>query len=155
MLMQILDDMIAGIIDRLRGHGRRRIYESSSAWYACTGDTTETWEVGPCQSAQEAEAEIRQMYDPAEPRKPTVALCTIDSVRVSDYVDEALVDWLSDWIWDDNRPADEPVMRLTDHQRTDLIRGLKYAVDAWQERHQIVVAGCRFSRVEQAREVEI
>lgn len=154
MLMQIIDDMIAGIIDRLRGHDRTRIYESTSAWYACT-DPTDTWEVGPCRTAEEAEAEIRLISDPVEPRKPTVALCTTDAVRVSDYVDEALIDWLSDSIWDDHSHDGEPVMVITDDQRADLIRMLKYAVDAWQERHQIVVAGCRFSRVEQAREVAL
>lgn len=146
--------MIRNIIDRLRGRDRKRIYQRTSAWYACT-DPTDTWEVGPCQTAEEAEAEIRDFLDPGEPGKATIALCTTDAVRVSDYVDEALVDWLSDSIWDDHAHDDEPVFEATSEQTDDLIRVLKAAVDDWQERHGLVVAGCRFSRIEHRREIEL
>lgn len=147
--------MLKHIIDRLRGRDRTRIYESTSAWYACLGDPTETWEVGPCQSPEEAEADIREMHDPAEPRKATIALCTTEAVRVSDYVDEALVDWLSNSIWWDHSHDAEPVVKITSEETADLIRVLKATVDNWQERHAIVVAGCQFSKVEHRREIEL
>lgn len=147
--------MLKRIIDRLRGRDRTRVYGSTSAWYACLGDPTETWEVGPCQSPEEAEAEIREMGDPSEPMKATIALCTTEAVHVADYVNEALVDWLSDSIWDDHAHDDEPVFEPTSEQADDLIRVLKAVVDDWQERHGLVVAGCRFSRVEHRREIEL
>lgn len=146
--------MIRHIIDRLRGRDRKRIYESKSAWYACT-DPTDTWEVGPCPSPEEAEAEIRDFLDPAESWRVTIALCTTDAVRVSDYVNEGLVEWLSDSIWEDHTFDGEPVLAPTPDQRADLIRVIKVAVDDWQERHGVVVAGCRFSRVEHRREIEL
>lgn len=150
----MLKDRLRHILDCLRGRGRTRIYESTAAWYACT-DPTDTWEVGPCQSPEEAEAEIRAMLDPGEPGKATIALCTTEAVRVSDYVHGGLVDWLSDSIWDDHAYEDEPVFAPTPDQTADLIRVLKEAVDDWQERHRLVVAGCRFSRVEHRREIEL